>query len=65
MALIMLINNKGNSTSLEKSMEMYSVISGAIGIHLLESFTSEKIKIFNKEEYFNLSNQEIMEICKD
>ena len=64
-ALILLNNNKGNNTNLEKSIETCRTISDAIETQLLESFTTVQIKSFNKEEWFNLPNQEIIDIFKE
>ena len=46
-------------------METHGAISDDIETYSLESFRTDKIKIFNKEECFKVSNQAIVEIHKD
>ena len=43
----------------------HDIISDAVATQSLESVATEKLKSFNKEEHWNLSNQEIVEIHKD
>ena len=59
-ALILLVNNKGNNANLEKSMKMHSMISNAISTQLLEIFTTVQTKNFNKK---NTSTYQTKKCC--
>ena len=54
MALILLINGNGNNNNSEKSIESHVAISDAVAIQLLESFATDKIKIFDKKRMLQL-----------
>ena len=65
MALMLLLNHNGNNNNSVKSIESYGIISDDIATQLLEIVVTNKIKIFNKKEYFNLSDQEMLDVYED
>ena len=46
-------------------MELCIIIDNSIASHLLENVICGKVKIFNTNEYFNLSKEEIKEIHRE
>ena len=62
---MLLLNNHGKNHNSEKSIESCSTIVNPIASQLLENIISDQIKIVHAKEYFNLSEEEIMEVYKD
>ena len=56
---MLLLNNNGNNRNSVKSIGFHSIIFNYVVIQLFENTKNDK------NEYFNLLNMEIMEVCTD
>ena len=62
---MLLLNINGDINNSEKNIESCGMISHDIATQSLESSATDKVKIFNQKNHSNLSDQNILDVCKD